>query len=266
MPFRKASPIRSSVSTPTSAGAQEDASTTPFVTIEGTMRTSQEIDKIAAAIVKVQAALTNPPRNKTVTMRLKAGGEFAFKYATLDSILDLIRPVLAANELAVLQGTAGGTAANQPPLYLTTRLLHSSGQFYETDTPIPYNGGDAPSLGIALTYTKRYSITAMLGFAAEEDSDAGGTEKRKGPGKGSAAEGTGDRLDEPTRNRMADVATIVEDLAKQGKFDKAKDEWESSDFKDSTEAKLYAWSLLPSRTRSTIKALQEADRANAKAA
>jgi hypothetical protein len=226
------------------------------------VRTSPEIDKIAPALVKVQAALTNPTRNKTVSMLLKSGKTFEFKYATLDSILDLVRPVLAEHEMAVIQGTGGGTAANQPPLYLTTRLLHSSGQFYETDTPIPYNGGDAQALGIALTYTKRYSITAMLGFAAEEDSDAG-ADKGKKPSKGTPAEGAGDSLDEPTRNRMTDVATVVQDHAKAGKLDKAREEWESSDFKDNAEAKIYAWHLIPSATRRAIKQLQEADRAKA---
>ena len=226
------------------------------------MRTSQEIDKIASAIVSVQAGLKNPARNKTVHMTLKSGREYEFKYATLDSILDLIRPVLAEHGLAMIQGTAGGTAANQPPLYLTTRLLHSSGQFYETDTPIPYNGGDAQSLGIALTYTKRYSVTAMLGFSAEEDSDAGGA-KKGGDRKGSPAEGTGAALDEPTRNRMTDVATVVQDWAKAGKFDEALREWEGADFTDSVEAKMFSWGLLPSATRSTLKRMQAEARKNA---
>jgi hypothetical protein len=222
------------------------------------MRTSPEIDKIAPALVKAQAALKNPARNKTVKMLLKSGREFEFKYATLDSIFDLIRPVLAENELALIQGTGGGTAANQAPLYLTTRLLHSSGQFYETDTPIPYNGGDAQALGIALTYTKRYSITAVLGFSAEEDSDAGGAEK--GKGKNTPAAGVGDVLDEPTRNRMVDISTVVEDFAKAGRIDAATDEWEKSVF-PSEEAKIYAWKLLPSKTRTAVKVLQEQRRA-----
>lgn len=220
------------------------------------MRTSPEIDKIAPALVKVQAALKNPARNKTVKMVLKSGREFEFKYATLDSIFDLIRPVLAEHELALIQGTGGGTAANQPPLYLTTRLLHASGQFYETDTPIPYNGGDAQALGIALTYTKRYSITAVLGFSAEEDSDLGAD---KGKGKNAPAAGAGDSLNEPTRNRMTDIATVVQDFAKAGRIDAAKGEWEKSQFPN-VEAKLFCWAILPAKTRSAIKALQETDR------
>jgi hypothetical protein len=55
---------------------------------------------------------------------------------------------------------------------------------------------------------------------------------------------------------MVDVATVVQDFAKAGQFDKALAEWEGTDFKDSAEAKIFAWNLLPAPTRTTLKRMQ----------
>jgi hypothetical protein len=217
------------------------------------VRTSQEIDKLSAALAKAQAKLVNPKRNRTVST-----GKYSYSYATLDTIFDGIRPVLAEVEVTPSQGTKNTDGRWD----LVTRLTHSSGQWQETDVPLPYSGhSDAQVLGSALSYAKRYGLTAALGIASEEDDDGSRTGKK--PGKGSPAEGTADALDEPTRNRMTDIATVVQDFAAAGKLDKAKEEWESSDFRDNAEAKVFAWSLLPSGTRSAIKRLQANDRAQA---
>lgn len=222
------------------------------------MRTSEQIDKIAPALAKAQAKLSNPKRNKTAKVKgkTKAGTfyEYEYTYASLDSILDDVRPVFAEFGLFVTQGVSG----QQPPYTLVTRITHESGQWQEVDTPLPYSGSTDPQeLGIALSYTRRYGLAPMLGVAPEEDTDAVTT--KKGAGKGTPAEGAGENLDEPTRNRMTDIATVVQDYAKAGKIDKAKEEWESSDFRGNVDAKVFAWSLLPSSTRSAIKRLQASE-------
>lgn len=218
------------------------------------MRTSQEIDKIAPALAKAQAKLANPKKNREVEVR-STKGTYKYSYATLDSIFDLARPVLAEAEVSICQGTSHADGR----WVVVTRLTHSSGQWQETDTPLPYSGhSDAQVLGSALSYAKRYGLTAMLGIASEDDDD--GTRAKKGPAKGAPGEGVGDTLDEPTRNRMTDIATVVQDHAKAGKIDAAKKEWEGSDFQDNAEAKIFAWSLLPSATRSAIKRLQQAEK------
>lgn len=220
------------------------------------MRTSNETDKLSAALAKAHSKLVNPKRNliAKVKGKTKAGAfyEYEYTYAGLDSILDLVRPVLAEVELFVTQGVAGDATFR-----LITRITHSSGQWMETDTPLAYSGAaDPQELGIAMSYSRRYGIAPMLGIAPEEDKDDGRSNAAKKPAKGSAAEGVADALDEPTRNRMTDIATVVQDYARAGKFDKAMAEWESSDFKDIAEAKIFAWSLLPSSTRSTLKRMQ----------
>lgn len=131
------------------------------------MRESTDIAKIAPALVRVQAAIENPARNRQVQVRTQAGA-YTFRYATLDRIIDMTRRVLAENGLCVLQpivSTERGPA-------LVTRLLHESGQWMECEIGLPGLGTNPQAFGSVVTYVRRYSLCAMLNIAADEDDDA----------------------------------------------------------------------------------------------
>lgn len=87
------------------------------------MRESSDIAQIAAALVRAQAALDSPPRNREVLVRTKTGGTYTFRYATLDKIMETIRAALGGNGLCVLQPIV----STQRGPVLVTRLLHESG-------------------------------------------------------------------------------------------------------------------------------------------
>jgi len=151
------------------------------------MRTSEAIDQLSAALSQAQGVMQNPSRNRTVKVRSERG-EYEFAYATLDHILDAVREPLAANGLAVLQVVDEEWTADQEPcgLYVLTRLTHSSGQWVESRLPVKAQGRTwrdregnmqraEPSnqeVGSAITYARRYALTAVLGIAADEDDDA----------------------------------------------------------------------------------------------
>ncbi|MBX6745308.1 MAG: ERF family protein [Acetobacteraceae bacterium] len=131
------------------------------------MRESTDISKIAPALVRAQAMMENPARNRSVQVRTQAGS-YQFRYATLDKITDLVRRALAENGLCVLQpiiSTERGAA-------LVTRLLHESGQWMECEILLPPLGSNPQAFGSAVTYMRRYSISAMLNISADEDDDA----------------------------------------------------------------------------------------------
>lgn len=133
------------------------------------MLASEKIDQLAAALAKAQAEM--PPVNKTKTARvqMKSGGTYTFDYADLADVLDVVRGVLSANSLAVVQGADvidGRTL-------LTTRLMHASGQWIESKYAMAAQGTPQEK-GSELTYLRRYTLCAMLGIAAEEDDDGNG--------------------------------------------------------------------------------------------
>lgn len=122
------------------------------------MRTSDEINEIAAALAKAQANIKNAPLNKS-------NPHFKSKYADLVSIRDAtIKPLTDAG-LSIVQGTS----FQDGQLILTTRLLHTSGQWLESSYPVALDKPQA--MGSAITYGKRYCWAAMCGIAAEEDDD-----------------------------------------------------------------------------------------------
>lgn len=127
------------------------------------------IDKIAQALAKAQSEITSPPRNREVTVKTKTGGSYKFKYATLDSIIDHVRAPLTRNGIwfiQTLESDGGGRYR------LVTTLTHESGQYITSETPLLVGGAGNQEFGSALTYMRRYALTALLGIAADEDDDA----------------------------------------------------------------------------------------------
>ena len=136
------------------------------------MRTSEAIGQLAAALANAQGEFENPERNRTVRVATKPkdgkpAGSYTFDYATFDAILAQTRPILAKHGLAVVQAvsTSGRTVT------VTTRLLHSSGEWLEESMSGEADSADLQAIGSATTYLKRYSYTGLLSIAAEEDDD-----------------------------------------------------------------------------------------------
>lgn len=117
---------------------------------------------LAAALAKAQGEFPPIPRDKEVTVTIKTGGSYKFKYAPLDSILNAVREPLVTNGLALTQLLDAGD--------LVTVLLHKDGGSLTGRLPIPSVDG-VQAFGSAITYLRRYSIQAILGIAAEEDDD-----------------------------------------------------------------------------------------------
>jgi hypothetical protein len=120
------------------------------------MTTSEQLNEIAAALAKAQGAMKNAALNKV-------NPHFRSKYADLAGIRDTVIPALTANGIAVVQ-TLDADA-------VLTRLMHASGQWIESRCLIPAQA-DMQKMGSAITYARRYSLSAICGIAADEDDDA----------------------------------------------------------------------------------------------
>jgi len=133
------------------------------------MKTSETIKNIAVAMAKVTAEIQNPTRNQN---------GYGYKYATLDSILEKVRPVLAKNGLSILQSQE----IQESSVVVTTLLMHTSGEWIETRAEAPFTTlkgmNDYQSLGAGITYLRRYAISSLLNIASEEDTDANATSKQ----------------------------------------------------------------------------------------
>jgi hypothetical protein len=138
------------------------------------MKTSENIDKIAPAFVAALGKMSDVVKDTANDF----GG---YKYATLDAVTAMARPILADHGLAVVQEVAEGEHA----IKILTRVLHVSGQWFESE-PFPLAIEDrkgmthAQAIGSTITYGRRYALQAMLGITAEADDDASDAGKDTG--------------------------------------------------------------------------------------
>jgi hypothetical protein len=127
-----------------------------------------------AALAKAQGAFQPIEKNRSVEIAMKTGGKYRFRYADLEEIMAKTRPALSANGLALVQCVE----QTQTGPLLTCRLLHANGGslLSEVQLPAARDLGDPKAFGAAITYHRRYLVTAMLGVAADDDLDEDGQE------------------------------------------------------------------------------------------
>ncbi|HDR3494253.1 ERF superfamily protein [Bacillus wiedmannii] len=128
------------------------------------MNRSETITELAKALVKF---------NSEVTKIAKDADNPFFKnnYATLDTIIDEIRPILSKHGLSIMQIPSG----DGQNVTLKTLLLHESGEWLESDalTMKPVKN-DPQAVGSCITYARRYSLAAFLSLNTGEDDDGNG--------------------------------------------------------------------------------------------
>ncbi len=129
--------------------------------------TSSDTKDLDASFTKAQGEFKRINKDKSNSFN-KAS------YASLDSMVDSIRPILAKNSLNFKQHIICDKNGYN---ILITRLYHTSGQWAESRMRIvpsqKQNVRDEnQSLGATLTYFKRYSLAALLGLnTGDEDLD-----------------------------------------------------------------------------------------------
>ena len=125
---------------------------------------SPKIDKLAGALAKAQSAMTMVEGKSTNPF-------FNSKYASLAAVLEVAMPALNANEIALVQGNRWDTTNNG--FYITSMLMHSSGEWIKSEIRMPIAKKDAHGVGAATTYGRRYLLSSMVGVAQADDDGNG---------------------------------------------------------------------------------------------
>ena len=125
------------------------------------MQKSDTIGELAKALAKAQAGVRPAIKDKE-------NPAFRKKYADLGAVWDACRGALTDNGLTVIQMPE----ASEPGFVaLTTMLLHSSGEFITSTATAPLAKNDPQGVGSALTYLRRYALSAVVGIVADDDDD-----------------------------------------------------------------------------------------------
>ncbi len=137
------------------------------------MTSSETTATLCAALVAAQGGLRPIAKDGK-------NPAFRSRYATLDGIMETVRPALAAHGLAVVQGVVHpetGEGGRLVGITVETRLVHTSGEWLASVVPVPVAKGDAHGLGSALSYGRRYGLSALLALSTDEDDDGNAAAK-----------------------------------------------------------------------------------------
>ena len=133
------------------------------------MRKSESIKNLAIALSKFQNEVENP-KNTADNPFYKS------KYAPLQDVLNSVRPLLSKHGLSVIQSPSGDGQS----VSIMTMLLHESGEWIEFDPLVLRAEKMTPQgAGSAITYGRRYALSAVLGISSEDDDDANSLENTK---------------------------------------------------------------------------------------
>ena len=122
---------------------------------------SRDINELAKSLINVQRKL-QPIAKDAENPFTKSW------YASLNSVMDACRDALIENGIWLCQYPVPVEQPNS--IGLVTKLTHAeSGQWQSSLAVVPLPKADPQGMGSAMTYARRYALTAMLGMVTEDD-------------------------------------------------------------------------------------------------
>lgn len=159
------------------------------------MESSPEIKEIAEALALAQAEVDTASKDRI-------NPHFGQRYATLASVWDACRAALTKHGISVLQSpTAEGARVT-----LTTMLMHKSGQWFRDVITLQARDASPQAVGSAITYARRYALSAMASVAPDDDDDANSAQPEASKTKTKAQERPGFSTGVPFDQHRAEQA------------------------------------------------------------
>ncbi len=132
-------------------------------------------------MAKAQAECQNVVMNKT-------NPHFRSRYADLAAVRDAIYPIFTKHGLSIVQApTTDGFSG----FSLETRIMHESGDELIFNFPLPADVNKMQAVGSAISYARRYTLSALAGIASEEDDDGNAATNTNGGGSAGVRSGGG---------------------------------------------------------------------------
>ena len=119
---------------------------------------SDKIDKLASALYKGQSEMKGAEK-KSINPFFNSG------YGDLHTVIESSFPHLTKYGLSVIQGND----SKPGEFFVTTMLLHESGQWIKSKLKMPIEKVTAQSIGSTITYGRRYGLSAITGIAQYDD-------------------------------------------------------------------------------------------------
>jgi hypothetical protein len=123
---------------------------------------SADIKELATALAKAQSEFDVASQNKS-------NPYFKSAYADLMSVVQASRPALTKNGLSIVQIITN----NDEGQWLTTKMMHNSGEWMQSKVRIVPPKNDIQSLSSTVTYMKRMCYVSLVGVVVGDEDDDG---------------------------------------------------------------------------------------------
>lgn len=170
---------------------------------------SESLVDLAPALCAAQSEISSAFKNST-------NPHFGSRYADLAAVWAACRDALSRHDLSVIQRPGADE--------LETIILHKSGQWIGSLTPIVTSKPGPQAYGSAVSYARRYALSSMVGVVQTDD-DAETAERRSAPARAESmtlddartklealtiemSAERGDGRDRPRANVVADAARL----------------------------------------------------------
>lgn len=217
------------------------------------MLKSEKLAELAAALSKAQGEIKGAKKDAD-------NPYFKSKYADLSSVWDACRDALSANGLSVLQAAR----SIEGGVEVETLLMHASGEWVSETLALPVQKADAQGFGSALTYCRRYGLSAMIGIAPEDD-DGNAAAKAastdfKPQSKAAPTAGVLEQLPIERQKIVNHQASRVVDAFTAGDAKLAHAHYETAKSVLDTDEQVALRGLLPSDLKTALRKMAEAEK------
>lgn len=137
---------------------------------------SESIENISKAMSEFQKNLKQPLKDANNQF-------FKSKYVPLENVVEAITEAAGPLGISFMQFASGDDSGN---IEVGTIILHQSGEYIEFPSVRVKPEKQTPqAYGSAITYAKRYALSAVFGITSDKDDDgneaSGNGRKKKGP-------------------------------------------------------------------------------------
>lgn len=215
------------------------------------MNKSESLKELASAMARAQGQIKGAMKDTTNPF-------FKSKYADLSSVVEAIRTPLSSNGLSYVQVAHDAESSAK----IETIILHSSGEWLSCGAvSVPVAKADAQGFGSAMTYARRYGLSAAFGVAPEDDDgNAAAKAAPKTPAYSAPhkpTDGAWESLTPDLRTVVFDLSNRVRTMAAKGDIKGACDEVDDTlkEFEDIGDMKIALFDKLAdvSSVRSAMK-------------
>ena len=130
---------------------------------------NENLGELFAAMAAARMEFGAFTKSKTATIKSDKGS-YGYNYADLSDIIEATAGALAKHGLVIIQEPEVTSDGGKQTVVISGCIAHKSGGVYPLrPLPLPVVGNTAQAVGSAISYARRYQLTAILNLAATDD-------------------------------------------------------------------------------------------------